>query len=139
LLSRPNPPADFQETAKKELQEELAIDPSNASAEYILGELSRQEGDLDAAIAHFAKASQLDPTFADAFLGLGTSLVTEKKYAEAISPLEVAVKLQPENPAGHYSLATAYTRTGRKADAQREFELHEKTSQKAAPGAPSPQ
>lgn len=139
LLSKPNPPADFQETAKKELQEELAIDPSNAGAEYILGELARQGGDLDAAIAHFTKASQLDPNFGDAFLGLGTSLLTEKKYAEAIPPLEVAVKLQPENPAGHYSLATAYTRTGRKEDAQKEFALHEKTSQKAAPGAQSPQ
>ena len=86
-----------------------------------------------------SKASQLDPSFADALLGLGTSLVAEKKYAEAIPALEVAVKLEPDNPAGHYSLATAYTRTGLKEDAQREFVLHEKTSQKAGQGAQGPQ
>jgi tetratricopeptide (TPR) repeat protein len=140
LLSRPNPPADFQESAKRELQQELEIDPSNAGAEYILGELSRQGGDLDAAIQHFTKASKLDPTFADAYLGLGTTLVTEKKYAEAIPPLEVAVKLQPQNPVGHYSLATAYTRTGRKEEAQREFALHQQTSQRAGgQGTQNPQ
>ena len=105
----------------------------------ILGELSRQEGDLGRSRMHFSKASQLDPSFADALLGLGTSLVAEKKYAEAIPALEVAVKLEPDNPAGHYSLATAYTRTGRKEDAQREFVLHEKTSQKAGQGAQGPQ
>lgn len=140
LLSRPNPGPDFKEEAKKELQQELEIDPNNAGAEYILGELGRQAGDFDAAVQHFSKATKLDPNFADAYLGLGTSLVTEKNYAAAIPPLEMAVKLQPDNPAGHYSLATAYARTGRKEDAQREFALHQQTAERAnGQGAPNPQ
>ena len=125
LLSKPNPPADFQDQAKKELQQELEIDPANAGAEYVLGELARQAGDFDEAIRHFSKATQLDPNFADAYLGLGVSLSAEKKYAEAVSPLEMAVKLEPANPAAHYSLGTAYSRTGRKADAEHEFALQE--------------
>jgi tetratricopeptide (TPR) repeat protein len=140
LLSKPNPGPDFKEEAKKELQQELAINPNNAGAEYILGELARQAGDLDSAIQHFSKATKLDATFADAYLGLGTSLLTEKNYSAAIPPLEMAVKLQPENPAGHYSLATAYVRTGRKDDAQREFALHQQTAERAGgQGAPNPQ
>jgi tetratricopeptide (TPR) repeat protein len=140
LLSKPNPGPDFKEEAKKELQQELEIDPSNAGAEYILGELARQTGDLDSAIQHFSKATKLDATFADAYLGLGSSLLTEKNYVEAIPPLEKAVKLQPENPAGHYSLATAYARSGRKEDAQREFALHQQTSERAGgQGAQNPQ
>ena len=75
-----------------------------------------------------SKATQLDPNFADAYLGLGMVLLAEKKYPEAVAPLERAVKLQPANPAGHYSLATAYARTGRKDDAEREFALQQKTS-----------
>ena len=71
LLSKPNPAPDFAEQAKKELQQELEIDPSNAGAEYVLGELARQAQDLPAAVKHFAKATQLDPNFADAYLGLG--------------------------------------------------------------------
>jgi len=109
-------------------------------AEYILGELVRQAGDLDSAIQHFSKATKLDANFADAYLGLGTTLVTEKNYAAAIPPLEMAVKLQPENPAGHYSLATAYARTGRKEDAEREFALHQQMAERAGgQGAQSPQ
>ncbi len=140
LLSRPNPPAGFADDAKKEMQKELEIDPSNAGAEYVLGELARQAGNFPEAVQHFSKATKLDVNFADAYLGWGTALLTEKQYAEAIPPLETAVKLQPGNPAGHYNLATAYSRTGRKEDAQREFALHQKTAERAGgPGAQSPQ
>jgi tetratricopeptide (TPR) repeat protein len=140
LLSKPNPPSDFADQAKKELQQELEIDPSNAGAEYVLGELARQAQDLPEAVKHFSKATELETNFADAFLGLGMALLAEKKYPEAVAPLEKAVKLQPANPAGHYSLATAYARTGRREDADREFALRQKTSAPAgAQGAPPPQ
>ncbi len=133
LLSKPNPAPDFAEQAKKELQQELEIDPANAGAEYVLGELARQAQDLPEAVKHFSKATELESNFADAYLGLGMSLLAQKNYADAVAPLEKAVKLQPGNPAGHYSLATAYARTGRKEDAEREFALQQKTSG-AAPG-----
>jgi len=140
LLSKPNPPADFQDQAKKELQQELEIDPANAGAEYVLGELARQANDFPDAIQHFTKATKFDPNFADAYLGLGVSLLTEKKYAEAVAPLEMAAKLRPGNPAAHYSLATAYARTGRKEDAQREFALQQQAAEHTGnQGAPNPQ
>lgn len=140
LLSRPNPGPDFQEQAKKELQEELEINPSDAGAEYVSGELARQMQDFPAAAEHFAKARTLDPNFGDAYLGLGMTLLSEKKYEDAIAPLEMAVKLEPGNPAGHYNLATAYARTGRKAAADREFALQQQTTQQSgAQGGTSPQ
>jgi tetratricopeptide (TPR) repeat protein len=140
LLSKPNPEPDFQDQAKKELQQELEIDPSNAGAEYVLGELARQGQDLPEAIRHFTKATQLNPTFADAYLGLGMSLLAQKSYAEAVAPLQTAVKLQPENPGAHYGLATAYARTGRKEDADREFALQQQAAARTGgQGAPPPQ
>jgi tetratricopeptide (TPR) repeat protein len=140
LLSKPNPPPDFQEQAKKELLQELDIDPANAGAQYVLGELARQAGDFPEAVQRFTKAIQLDPNFADAYLGLGVSLLTEKKYAEAVAPLEIAVKHQPGNPAAHYNLATAYARTGRKEDAQREFALQQQAADRTGgQGAQTPQ
>lgn len=131
-LSKPNPASDFRDIARKELLQELEIDPANAGAEYILGELARQTGDLPEAIDRFIKATQLDHNFADAYLGWGTLLLQEKKYADAIPPLEMAVRLQPANPLGHYNLGTAYARTGRKEDAQREFALHKQMSEHTA-------
>ena len=68
----------------------------------------------------------------DSILRARAELLAEKKYTDAIAPLEKAVKMQPANPAAHYSLATAYARTGRREDADREFALQQKTS--AAPG-----
>jgi len=138
ILSKPSPPADFAEQAKKELQQELEIDPANAGAEYVLGELARQAQDLPGAVQHFSKATELDPNFSDAYLGLGMTLLAEKKYPESVAPLEKAAKLQPTNPAAHYSLATAYARTGRREEADREFALQQKTSA-GAQGAQPPQ
>lgn len=66
------------------------------------------------------------------------SLLTEKDYAQAVAPLEAAVKLQPGNPAAHYSLATAYARTGRKEDAQREFALQQQAEERMG-GPQNPQ
>src|SRR6266702_439718 len=129
LLSKPNPPADVSERAKQEFQQELEIDPHNAGAEYVLGELARQESQWPDAIKHFSRAAELDAGFGDAFLGLGTTLLSAKRFAEAIPPLETAVKLEPRNPAAHYSLATALTRAGRKEDADKEFAIHRQMTQ----------
>jgi len=131
-LSRPNPAPDFREVARKELLQELEIDPTNAGADYILGELARQSGDFPEAIDRFTQATKLDHGFADAYLGLGSLLLMQKKYADAILPLEMVVKLQPANPLGHYDLATAYARSGRKEDAEREFAVHQQISEQGA-------
>ena len=137
LLSKSNPsPADADE-AKKEMQAELAIDPSNAGAEYVLGELAKQGQQWDEAIQHFSRAAKLDASFGDAYVGWGGSLVSLKKFSEAIPPLQTAVKLQSGNPAAHYLLAIAYSRTGRKEDGDREFAIQQKLTQKGAAGEPA--
>jgi tetratricopeptide (TPR) repeat protein len=132
LLSKPDPGPSVAEDAKKEFQQELEIDPDNAGAEYVLGELARQAQQWDEAIQHFSRASKLDAGFGDAFLGLGASLLSVKKFNEAIPPLETAVKLEPQNPAAHYSLAIAYTRVGRKPDAETQFAIHRQMTEKGA-------
>jgi Tfp pilus assembly protein PilF len=137
LLSAPPDPAaksDAQAAAKvaarRELEEELKIDPRNAGAEYVLGELDRQDGKEAAAVDHFGRATKLDAGFADAFIGLGRTLLTGSRAADAIQPLETAVKLDPDSALAHFSLATAYSRTGRKEDAAREFNLLKQASEK---------
>lgn len=129
VLSKPETPTTAED-AKKEFEAELDIDPRNAGAEYVLGELAREVGRIPEAVEHFTRAARLDSGFGDAFLGLGMALVAEKRYSDAIPPLETAVKLQPGNPAGHYNLAIAYGHEGRKEDAQREAALQKATAEK---------
>lgn len=122
--------------AKRELEEELKINPGNAAAEFVLGEIDRRAGQWDTAIEHFSRASQLDAGFLEAYLALGMSFSAAGKYAEAIAPLEHYTKYVPADPAGHYQLAMAYSRTGNKAAADRELQLHRDALAKAGTRRP---
>jgi len=128
ILSEPKTPSTAQRAAK-EFEAELKIDPGNADAEYVLGELARENNDWPEAIKHFSQATKLDAGFYEAFLGLGMALNSAKRYTEALSPLEDYVKARPQNPTGHYQLALCYDRLGRKAQASRQIALFQKTSQ----------
>lgn len=124
-----NPP-DIED-ADKQFQDELKIDPDNASAEFMLGESARQAGQWDEAVARFSKAAELDAGFDEAYLALGMSLNSAGKFADAITPLETYAKREPGDPAGHYQLATAYARTGHQEQAAKEMELRQQTAAKA--------
>jgi tetratricopeptide (TPR) repeat protein len=123
------------ETATAEFMEELRVDPANASAEFMLGETARQAGQWDEAIGHFSRASKFDEGFQEAYLALGMSLNAAGKFADAVAPLQIYIKMQPADPAGHYQLATAYSRTGHKAEAEREMALQRDAAAKS-PQAP---
>jgi tetratricopeptide (TPR) repeat protein len=134
LLSRPDAGADAAERAKQEFLKEVQIDPKNAGAEYILGELARRDEKWDEAISRFSMAAKLDSNFAEAYLGLGFCLVAVKRYEEAIPPLRVAVRLQQGNPSAHYNLAVALSRTGKQEEAEREFAVQRQLTQNFPPG-----
>jgi tetratricopeptide (TPR) repeat protein len=121
--------------ARAEFGKELEIDPHNSAAEFILGELDRQAGHWDDAVRHFIRASQMDTEFAEAYLGLGVSLTSASKFAEAVKPLETYVKMQPGDPVGHYQLALAYGRTGNREGAMREAAAQKEAAARQ-PGGP---
>jgi len=124
------------EDAKREFEEELKIDPNSASSEFLLGEIARQAGQWGEAIPRFERAIKLDEGFVEAYLALGISMNAAGKFADAVTPLENYVKMLPDDPAGHYQLATAYARTGRKQDAQREMTLQQETAAKSPRTSP---
>ncbi len=119
ILSRPKTPTTMDD-ARREFEQELKINPRNAGAEFVLGEIARQAEQWPDAIAHFRNAARFDPRFVDAQLGLGRALLASERPSDAVPPLEAAVKLQPDNPETHFQLAIAYRRAGRKADSDRE-------------------
>ena len=137
LLSRPDAGPDAPARAKEEFLKELQIDPGNADAEYILGVLAQRAQDFDDAITRFSQAAKLNQNFAEAFLGWGVSLLGEKKYEEAIAPLQRAELLTPRNPDIHNALGTALVRTGNKAEAEKEFAILRSLSSKDQSGPPA--
>ncbi len=125
LLSWPDAGPDATERAKQEFLKEIQLDPNNAGAVYILGELDRRDQKWDEAITRYTQAVKLDPNLAEAYLGWGFCLVNLKKYEDAIPPLRTAERLMPANPEVHHSLGTALERSGHKDEAQKEFAIHE--------------
>jgi tetratricopeptide (TPR) repeat protein len=116
--------------ARKEFEAELKIFPQNAGAEYYLGELARQQDKLPDAIQHYSRATQFSPRFAEAYFGLGRSLLDSGRAWDSLTPLKTSAELQPENPNVHFALATAYQRLGKTEEAAREFALQKSTAEK---------
>jgi tetratricopeptide (TPR) repeat protein len=119
LLQQSHDPAALEQ-ARKEFEAELALNPSDAVAEYQVGQVLTAEQKKPEAAAHFEKAAELRPDFPEALIAVAKLRSDAKRFADAIALLERAVKLQPRNETAHYSLMMAYRNAGRAADAQRE-------------------
>lgn len=124
IMSRPRTESSAAD-AKRELEAELKVNPNFAAAEFVLGEIARQEQNTDEAIKRFTRAAVLDPSFVGAHISLAQAYQEVGRASEAIPPLETAVKLQPGNPEIHFRLATVYRLSGRSSDAAREAEIHQ--------------
>lgn len=112
--------AEALEQALREFQAELALNPSDAAAEYEVGQvLTAQQKSAEAA-AHFEKALALSPDFPEALVALGRIRASARRYEDAIRLLQRAVQLQPRMEAAHYALMLAYRDAGRTAEAQRQ-------------------
>ncbi|HVW84736.1 MAG TPA: tetratricopeptide repeat protein [Bryobacteraceae bacterium] len=119
LLQQSHDPAVLEE-ARREFEAELALNPSDAVAEYQVAQILNTEQKKTEAAAHFERAAELRPDFAEALVAVAKIRSDAKQYDEAARLLERAVKLQPRSEIAHYNLMLAYRRAGRTADAQRE-------------------
>lgn len=127
LLLESHEPANLHE-ARQAFEAELALNPSDAVAEFEVGRICQVEQNPAEAAARFEKAAALDPNFAEALVALAKTKSDARNYAEAIPLLERAAKLQPESESAHYALMMAYRNAGRTADAQREKAIFDKLS-----------
>ena len=106
--------------ARKEFEAELALNPSDAVAEYQVAQILTAQQKKSEAAAHFERAAELRPDFPEALIAVAKLRADAKRYPVAIALLERAVKLQPRNETAHYNLMMVYRNAGRATDAQRE-------------------
>ena len=107
--------------AEKEFEAALVANPSDAGAEYELGEVAWSRSDFKTAIQHYSRALQLRPHFIDAQVGMGKALTSTNESAKALDYLLDAERSDPQNEIVHYRLALAYRKLGVKTDADREW------------------
>ncbi len=123
LTSAPLVPCEVEALARFVQQQ-----PARADANFFYAmALLRQGGTPDAERAEglLRKTVALDPSYAAAFLQLGILASNRKMYLEAVRDFEQAVNADPQEAEAHYRLGVAYDRTGDKAHAREQLQLHD--------------
>jgi len=116
--------AAIKKQAEQEYHAALAENPQDEKSICRLGEIDAQKGDFQKASDEFSRAVKLQPTDADAKLGLAKVLIELNQTDKALPLLEQTVQEEPTNAIAHYRLGTLYRKYGRMEDAKREIELY---------------
>jgi len=103
-----------------EFKSELAIAPSNAAAESMLGWAYLLQENYPEAQIHGAKAVALNPQITAGQLVLGRAMVETGDVANGVAHLQTALSMDPGNLEIHLALVRAYAKSGLREDAQRE-------------------
>jgi len=112
--------------AKHEFEAELAIAPEHSDAEYELGEICREQGQFENALAHFIRAVRYHPQFEEAQIGLSRVLIHLGRMQEAVPHLSEAVRLNPQNKVPHFLLGSVYKSMGDKTGYRKEMAAFQK-------------
>ncbi len=103
-----------------EFRKELDISPSSAIAHSMLAWTLGLEGDFIAALPYARNAVEEDPSLAIGQLALGRDLIEAGDIQAGLPHLEAVLQGDPNNLEAHLALAKAYSRLGRKDDAEKE-------------------
>ncbi|MGI9043458.1 MAG: protein kinase domain-containing protein [Gemmatimonadaceae bacterium] len=108
-----------EDEATTRIRSALRLDPLSQPANATLGILFGMRGMHVQARAQYEHAMSLSPDFALTRQYFGALVAHEGRYNEAIELLEPAVRSAPDFPGIRATLAYAYSRAGRTADARR--------------------
>jgi len=121
LLARSRETSSVEDrgAAIEEFEQELKIDPLNASAAYEIGEVHRNAGEFENAQKYFERALENYPDFEEAHMGLAAILTHSGKPQLALPHLQKAISLNPDNEVSWYRLSRVERSLGNMAEAQR--------------------
>ncbi|WP_240544025.1 tetratricopeptide repeat protein [Bradyrhizobium canariense] len=97
-------------TALKLIDQVLAKRPATASAHIAKGNILNY-GNPEEALPEYDAALEIDPNSPVAYASKGIVLVTAGRAREAFSPIQIALRLSPKDPAAgtwHYFLCHAH-------------------------------
>jgi superkiller protein 3 len=124
ILQAGGPDAD--QRALEKFQQELTVNSSDALSEYWIGVIYTNQHKVKEAEEHFQRSKDLDPEFADAYVGLAKILLQQKQPQKAVDELQKAIRLDPNDATAHYELMEAYRDQGKLGEARREMVAFQK-------------
>lgn len=134
-IAAPNPLA----CVEQKLARFVELQPENPLANYYYAmTLWKQQGlsidpkQLQKVEAMLTKAVTIDPECSEAYLQLGELNVSRHDYHNAIGFYTKAIQADPQLSEAHYRLGMAYDRIGDRANAAKEFKLHDEIRKQQA-------
>jgi tetratricopeptide (TPR) repeat protein len=109
--------------ARSQFAKSIQLNPNQAESYYRIGEISRNEGDVVDARKEYGEALARDPGHGGALTGLAILDYELKKYDEAETELEAAIKSLPNYRTARYYHGLTLARLGRKKEADAELSL----------------
>ena len=103
-----------------EIEKTLELDPKHVPALVSMVMIYLKRGDLEKAKLYAQRSVETSPGDFATHIALGRVKLEADDAEGAVRELEFAIRLAPQVPEAHFSLASAYSRLGRKADADRE-------------------
>ncbi len=100
------------------LKKEIGFHPGSESLNRMLARLQQFSGHTADAIDTWRKLIKMAPNDADAVGQLASLLFAEKKFGEAVEPLQTALKTDPDNAKIGVQLAEAFLRSGEKPEGE---------------------
>jgi tetratricopeptide (TPR) repeat protein len=112
----------YPDRGVEEIKAALQLDPKHVPALVGLTIIYLKRDELPSACEYAQRAVHAAPDDFSTHLAYGKVLLAMDETVKALPELQHAAKLSPQTPEVHFTLASAYTRLGRKPDAQREQE-----------------
>lgn len=110
-------------SAKKYINEALAMKKDYLDAIFTMAQIQTSEGDLPGAIKQAEYASSMYPNDPSVFFQLGLLRYNNNDFGGAIGAFENAVILNPSYYNARYFLGLSYSKAGRSNDAKVQFEI----------------
>lgn len=89
------------------LSQAILNHPTHAMYHYSLGGVRLRLGQLQGALASYAKAAEINPNYAEAHVGVGYTRLIQKQYPEAEAALRLALRADPRVTSAHAHLGVA--------------------------------
>lgn len=120
--------------AKQAFAEGLARDPHNIACLFHLGIVAQRQGDAVIAETRLQEVLRLDPSFADALLGIANLRINAKRFAEAAVLLRKYVKISRNPATGYYKLSMVERNLHETASADRDLNTFQTLSKNITRG-----
>jgi tetratricopeptide (TPR) repeat protein len=86
-------------------------------ANYELGLIEVNSGDIEKALGYFKKATEAIPNNAEAWINLALAYDNQKRYIEALEAFGIGLGLEPTNAVAYYNCGLTLGKLGRFSDA----------------------